>query len=126
MASTELVDRASGDGARSGANFALGLGLGIAVWFCTSALVTVFAVRAKEACSSEIGSVSQVGTTELLLPCDLVGWLAGSTTVGALLILGLAMVCGAWRRWSTSLVAIASVVGLQALCLAGLNATHLM
>lgn len=124
MVSAELVDRASGDGARSGANFALGLG--VVVWCVTAAMVAVFAVRAKETCSSEIGSVSQVGSTELLLPCDLVGWLAGSSTVGALLVLGLAMVCGAWRRWSTSLVAIASVVALQALCLAGLNAAHLM
>lgn len=102
------------------------LALGVLAWLLSSALVTVLAVRAKEECSSEIGSVSQVGTTKLLLPCDLVGWLAGSTTVGGLLMLGLAVVCGAWRRWSSALVAMASIVGLQGLCVAAFNATGLM
>jgi len=124
MLSAGGTDRASGDTGRSAVGVAAGLGL--AVWLATSAVVFAVAVGAKETCSSEVGSVAQAGTADLLLPCDLVGWLAGATTIGALLVLGLATICGAWRRWPTALVAIASVVLLQALCLVGLNSTHLL
>lgn len=99
--------------------------LGVVVWLAGTALVLVISVRAKEACSSEIGSISPTDSTRLLLPCDLVGWLAASTTIATLSMLGLATVCRAWRQWPTAGAAIASVIVVQLVCVIGLRSVGL-
>lgn len=96
------------------------------MWSLSSFVLLVMSARAKEACSSEVGSVPIAGSAELLLPCDLVGWLSGIAVLAGLMFVVLAVACGAQRQWPTAALATASGVVLPCMSLFGLGAANLL
>lgn len=97
----------------------------LALWLVATAALWLTGFGAKENCSAEVGSIERAGTDVLLVPCDLMGWMLAIGAVVGVLIWASATACGAWGRWSTTILTTLAMVGSPVGGLVALSATNL-